>query len=362
MRRIGGLWDVAVGWANLLLAARRARRRKAGRPVVRRFEHRREWSLLEIRDALNGGAWRPGPFVTHWITRAKRRLISAAPYPDRVVHHAVMNVLEPILERRFHPSSFACRRGKGTHAASRGLQRLLRRFGQSLQFDVRKYFPSIDHDLLKGHFRRTLKDGRLLALLDSIVDGSNEQEAVLDWFPGDGLFSPAERRRGLPIGNLTSQWFANWLLDPLDHWVTARMGVGGYVRYCDDFIMLDDDAGRLREMAHAVPEFLAGLRLRVHERRVAVLPSAAGRTFVGYRTTPARRVITAEGRRRFFRRLRWRKRALEAGLIDAAGVHRRLMSWVGHAGQADSGPLFRKLGEGLVFVDGRFQSFRCGPP
>jgi len=360
MRRIGGLWEAVIRWPNLSLAARRARRRKVGRPVVRRFELRREWALLDVRDALNAGSWRPGPFTTHWITRPKPRLISAAPYPDRVVHHAVMNVLEPMLERRFHPHSFACRRGKGTHAASRHLQCLLRRFRHSLQFDVRKYFPSIDHALLMDLFRRLIKDARLLGLLGAIVEGSNEQEPVFDWFPGDGLFAPAERRRGLPIGNLTSQWFANLFLDPLDHWATSRMRVGGYVRYCDDFILLDDDRGKLREMAHAVPEYLAGLRLRVHQRRVAVLPSAAGRTFVGYRTLPTHRVITAEGRRRFFRRLRWMKRAFAAGLIDAASVHQRLMSWVGHAGQADSAPLFRKLREELVFEGGRFQAFRGG--
>jgi len=247
-----------VAWPNLLLAATNARRRKRHRPTVRRFEFLREYELLRLRRDLLAGTFAPGPFVTHWVSRPKRRLISAAPYRDRVLHHAVMNVLEPILERHFHPHSFACRSGKGTHAASRHLQSLLRRFRFSLQLDVRKFFPSIDHAILKARFRRLLKDRPFLALLDALVDGSNDQEPVVEHFPGDTLFAPLERRRGLPIGNLTSQWFANWYLDPLDHWLTSRIRIGGYVRYCDDFILYDDDPGKLRHLMTAVPELLAG--------------------------------------------------------------------------------------------------------
>lgn len=163
--------------------------------------------------------------TSHWIDRPKRRLISAAPYRDRVVHHALMNVLEPILERRFHPHSYACRKGKGTHAAADRLQNLMRRRRYALQCDVRKFFPSIDHLLLKGTCRRFVKDGRVLGLLDLIIDHSNEQEAVVEWFAGDDLWAPWERRRGLPIGNLTSQWLANAYLDDLDHFVTSRLGI-----------------------------------------------------------------------------------------------------------------------------------------
>jgi len=358
VKRHGNLWPMLTAWSNLLLAARKARRGKRHRPAVRRFEFRREYELLRLRRELLAGTYAPGPFVTHWVHIPKRRLISAAPYPDRVLHHAVMNLLEPILERHFHPHSFACRTGRGTHAASRHLQRLLRRFRFSLQLDVRKFFPSIDHAVLKDRFRRLINDRPFLALLDAIVNGSNDQEPVADYFPGDHLFTPAERRRGLPIGNLTSQWFANWYLDPLDHWLTSRMRIGGYVRYCDDFILCDDDPGRLREMVRAVPAFLAGLRLKVHEERLCVLPAVAGRVFVGYRTTPAGRRVTAEGKHRFLRRLRWMKRAFAAGRIPADKVHQRIMSWLGHAGQADSLPLVRKLADDWVFIDGRFHHFR----
>src|SRR5262249_29303684 len=131
-----------------------------------------------------------------------------------------------------------CRTRKGTPAAADRLQQLMRRNRHALRGDVCKFFPSIDHLLLKDTFRRLLKDQRLLDLMDRLVDGSNEQEAGLGGFAGDDLFAPIERRRGLPIGNLTSQWFANWFLDDLDHLVTSRLKVGGYVRYCDDFVLL----------------------------------------------------------------------------------------------------------------------------
>jgi RNA-directed DNA polymerase len=201
MKRHGGLWESLLGWDNLLLAARKAQRGKRSRHAVQSFNFTQESQLLRLKDELESGAYAPGPFHTHRITRPKSRLISAAPYRDRVVHHAIMNVLEPILDRRFHPHSYACRKGKGTHAASDRLQDLMRRRKFALQCDVRKFFPSIDHEILKSTFRRVVKDSRLLALMDRVVDASNAQDAVLDWFPGDTLFSPLERRRGLPIGN-----------------------------------------------------------------------------------------------------------------------------------------------------------------
>ena len=136
MKRYGGLWEKVIAWDNLLLAARKARRGKRNRAGVQRFEFDLESNLLALRLELAEGAYRPGPFRTHWITRPKARLISAAPYRDRVVHHALMNVLEPILDRHFHPHSYACRRGKGTHAAAGRVQALMRRYRYLVQMEM----------------------------------------------------------------------------------------------------------------------------------------------------------------------------------------------------------------------------------
>jgi len=165
MRRSRRLWQGIVSWENLLLAAYKARRGKRDRRTVQRFEFDLEGQLLAIFRALLDGSYRPGAFRTHWIARPKPRLISAAPYHDRVVHHALMNVLEPVLERHFHPHSYACRKGKGTHAAADRLQQLFSRYRYFVQFDIRKYFPSIDHLILKATFRRLIKDQRVLNLM-----------------------------------------------------------------------------------------------------------------------------------------------------------------------------------------------------
>jgi RNA-directed DNA polymerase len=124
MKRYGNLWDALVSWENLLLAARKARRGKRDRSAVQRFEFDLEANLLALQKEMMNGFYSPGDFRTHWISRPKPRLISAAPYRDRVVHHALMNVLEPILERHFHPHSYACREGK--KGGEKGVRNLFR--------------------------------------------------------------------------------------------------------------------------------------------------------------------------------------------------------------------------------------------
>ncbi len=349
MKRHGNLWSQVVAWENLLLAARKSKRGKRHREVVRRFEFQQEQHLVHLQKELIDGSYRPGIFHTHWITRPKARLISAAPYRDRVVHHAVMNVLEPILDGHFHQDSFACRKGKGTHAASRRLQELMRRNRFAVHCDIHKFFPSIDHLMLKTLFRRLIKDDQLLWLMDLIVDSANEQESVQAWYPGDDLWTPQERRRGLPIGNLTSQWFANWYMSDLDYFVTNRQKVGGYVRYCDDFILLDSDHCKLRELVRDVQAFLAGKRLRLHQGRLSVVPVKAGLKFVGYRTWSSHRLLPKKNVRQFRRRVRWMKKAHAENRIDSEQIGLRLASWLGHARNANSHRLIARLEQDWTF-------------
>lgn len=352
MKRYGDLWETVVSWNNLLLAARKARRGKRDRSAVQRFEFSLEAELLALQTALLDGSYRPGTFSTHWISRPKPRLISAAPYRDRVVHHALMNVLEPILDRHMHPASFACRKEKGTHAAADRLQALMRRHRYLVQCDIRKYFPSIDHEFLKGLFRCIVKDRQVLRLMDLIVDHSNEQEPVVHYFPGDDLFEPHRRRRGLPIGNLTSQWFANWYLTGLDHLVTSHLRIGAYVRYCDDFVLLADDRGQLAEAIDAARDCLAERRLRVHEERIAISPVRAGVRFVGFRVWPTHRMIRKDNIRAFRRRVQAMRVAYAAGELGWDDIKLRLAGWVGHARQASSVRLLRRLSREWTFTRG----------
>ncbi|MDR1613592.1 MAG: reverse transcriptase/maturase family protein [Planctomycetota bacterium] len=263
-----------------------------------------------------------------------------------------MNVLEPVFERHMHPDSYACRKGKGTHAAADRLQRLMRRNRYFIPCDVVKFFPSIDHAILKDQYRRLIKDRSVLRLMDLIVDGSNGQEPVTAYFPGDGLFTPFERRRGLPVGNLTSQWFANLYLDGLDHYVASGLGVGSYVRYCDDFVLLAGERSRLKDAQAAMRAYLGGLRLRLHEERAQVTPVRAGARFVGFRVWPTHRLVRKDNIRAFRRRVEDMKRRYAAGTLDCHDIKTRLAGWLGHAGQADSKRLVERLSRDWTFAGG----------
>ena len=234
MKRIGKLWDGLTSFPNLLSAARRAAAGKRKRPDVAAFLHELEWEIVHLQKELLDGSYQPSRYRTFRVVDPKPRLISAAPFRDRVVHHALTQILEPIFERRFSQDSFACRKGFGTHRALAQAREGAFRYRYALKCDIRKYFPSIDHEILKNLLARVLKCRPTLELAGKIIDGSNPQEEVLYYFPGDDLFTPTERRRGLPLGNQTSQFFANVYLNPLDQFVNRTLKSAAYVRYVDD--------------------------------------------------------------------------------------------------------------------------------
>ena len=215
-----GLFDDVASFEALAAAALRAVAGKRRTPVPAAFLANLETEVLRLERELRAGRWRPGRYVEIEVTDPKRRLVSAAPFRDRVVHHAVHAVVAPLFERGFIDHSYANRTGKGTHRAVRQYERFRDRHRYVLRGDVYRYFPAIDHAILKADLRRRIACRRTLAVLDRIIDGSNPQEPVHHYYPGDDLFTPYERRRGLPIGNLTSQLFANVYLDRFDHFVT----------------------------------------------------------------------------------------------------------------------------------------------
>ncbi len=262
------------------------------------------------------------------------------------MHHALTGVLEPIFERSFIFDSYACRKGKGTHAAVDRCQQFARRYRYVLKADVQKFFPSIDHEVLKGLIARKIKDPHVHGLVNRIIDHSNPQQPVLMWFPGDDLFTPTERRRGLPLGNQTSQFFANVYLDPLDHFVTDRLGLS-YVRYVDDFLVFADDKRRLHAVRNQVSEFLEEFRLRIHQDKSVVFPTRDGIPFLGYRVFPTHRLLARENVHRFRRRMRWMQREFAAGRIGFDAIRPRIVSGIGHARHANTyrlrTDLFRRM-------------------
>lgn len=351
--RHGELHQRLIDPSHLMACAVTAARGKRRRPEVARFLLDLEPNCFALAAELREGVWFPGEYRTFMVTEPKPRMISAAPFRDRVVHHALVSLLEPHFERRFVAHSYACRRGKGTHRALMRASALFQRKRFVLKADVAKFFPSIDHEILKAAVRRVIVDDGLVGVLERVIDGSNPQEPVMSWFPGDDLFGPASRRRGLPIGNLTSQFLANVYLDQVDHAIMDRLGFGHYVRYCDDMLVFDDDRDRLWDVRTSLAAELARLRLALHERKGGVHATHAPVPFLGFVLCGGQRRLARAGVVRATRRLRGQGAALSSGLLALSDVSSSIAAWRGHVAHGTSpGLLMRVLiRSGLGVVD-----------
>ena len=271
------------------------------------------------------------------IFEPKHRIVSAAPFRDRVVHHAFCAVCGPIFERGFIFDSYANRLGKGTHRAVARYEKFRNRYRHVLRCDIYRYFPAIDHEILKSDLRRRIACERTLDLADRIIDGSNPQEPVNLLFPGDDLLTPLERRRGLPIGNLTSQFFANLYLDALDHFCKEVLRAKGYLRYVDDFALFHDDREQLEEWRRRIGTFLQGRRLRLHPRKTMILSNREPAPFLGFVLLPGGyRRLPEENVRRFRNRLRGLRDRWRCGTVTQEEVVRRVRSWIAHAEHANT--------------------------
>lgn len=353
---MGTLFHRMTSFSNLLEAARLASRGKRFRPNVASFALDLESELYQLQQELVSRSYRPGPYRTFLVHEKKPRFISAAPFRDRVVHHALCNIIEPIFDRGFLYDSYACRKGKGTHAAVERASSYARRFRYVLKCDVEQYFPSIDHGVLLGLIAKRIWDEGALWLIRTILEGSNPQPEAMAYFPGDDLFTPFERRRGIPIGNQTSQFFANVYLDKLDHYVKEDLRARGYVRYVDDVLVFDHDKHRLHEVRSAIDAYLAQLRLRLHPRKCFVTTVTSGVTFLGYRIFPTHCRLDADNVRRFKRRLRRYHQAVAQGWMSDSERRDRIRSWIAHTQHADTAQLRRRVLGDNVFCGGSQES------
>ena len=346
------LWSELTSLLNLFDAAGRAAAGKKARPDVAAFRANLEPELYRLRRHLIDGSYRPGPYHTFRIVDPKPRLISAAPFRDRVVHHALTNIVELVFERRFIPYSFACRAGFGTHKALAHARRACARYSHVLKLDVQKYFPSIDHQILEDLLARVIHCPDTLRLIELIVASSNPQEGVLHYFPGDTLFTPHERRRGLPLGNQTSQFFANVYLNPMDHMIVRNLRPGAYARYVDDFLLFSDSQEQLHEMHRQIREFLCRFRLTLHPGKSRVYRCRDGFPFLGFRLLPTHARLVRPNVVRFRRRLRRLHADYHAGLIDMETVNQSVRAWIGHAMHGDTWRLREQIFEAFPFLAG----------
>ena len=353
MKRLGGLWEQVISFENLLLAYRKARKGKASRKEVVWFGLELEKELLSIRDKLESQTWRPRKYRIFTIYERKPRQISAAPFRDRVVHHALMNLLEPLLDKRFIYDTHACRAGHGVHLAVSRYQAWAQTRAYALKLDISRYFPSIDQAILKLQLVARIKDKKVLWLLDQIIEHApafpNEH---LTYYVGDDLLTPLERSRGLPIGNLTSQFLANLYLDDFDHFVKEGLKVKCYLRYVDDMILLSRDKQQLHDWKSAIDEKLAEIRLTIHPRKANIFQTALGVDVLGYQVFPGYKKLRNDNGYRFVRRLNGFAEGYRKGCLDWDDFNPSVKSWIGHAQQADTFNLRQSIFDSTVFRRG----------
>lgn len=345
MKTCSGLYPKVWEFENLYLAWRKARKGKRRREQAAAFERVQEEELLNLQEELRGFTYQPGEYHSFYIHDPKKRLISAAPFRDRVVHHALYRVMEPIWERRFIHDTYANRVGKGTHRALDRTTEFARRYQYVLQCDVKQFFPSIDLTLLRAEFARRIRDEGLLWLCDKILasgEGVLAEEYEMTWFPGDDLFS-CQRPRGLPIGNLTSQFWANVYLNDFDHFVKRELKCPAYVRYVDDFLLFADDTLSLHNWRRAILGNMARMRLSLHEERAQVFPCAAGIPFLGFRLYPDHRRVKSRKVIHFRRRLRRGLAEYARGKMPFPKMQACIQGWVNHVRQGDTWGLRRAM-------------------
>ncbi len=311
----GDLWGRVISFENLFAAFVEARRRKRYVSDVLRYEANLEERLIELQNRLLWREWRPGAWRCFEVYEPKKRIIHAPPFCDRVVHHALVRVMEPLFERRFIADSFACRRGKGNHAAQERVVEFLRRNPRPthvLQTDISSCFPSVNHEVLLDTIKRTIRDPDVLWLSRSIVT--------------DGGFDGT----GLPIGALTSQLFANVYLDLLDHFMKDALGVKRYVRYMDDTVSLSDDKRYLRDVYGEMDEFVRTRLLMRLNPKSGIYGVCQGVNFCGYRSWPTHVLPRKRNVRRARRALRGLSRLYRRGRVSIGKVRSVVASFLGY--------------------------------
>jgi retron-type reverse transcriptase len=343
--QVAGVYADIYSWQNLYTAYRRAACGKRSQVPAAAFEYRLEDNLITLQDELASETYRPGRYHSFTIHEPKRRLISAAPFRDRIVHHALCQVIEPAFERSFIYHSYANRLGRGTHRALDTCQQWALCYPYVLQCDVRQFFPSIDHSILQRILNRRIQDGairRLIALILESGIGVLSEEYEMVYFPGDDLFV-INRPRGLPIGNLTSQFWANCYLNGFDHFVTRELECHAYLRYVDDFLLFADDKATLWSWRAAIIERLADLRLTLHTEQAHPRPVTEGIPFLGFVVYPTYRLLKRRKGIAYRRRLTGLLAAYRRQEISREVLDRSVQGWINHARYGDTWGLRREM-------------------
>lgn len=265
MKRLNNLYEKVYSIENLRLADSKARKGKGRQYGITVHDRNKEANILMLHELLKNKTYCTSEYTTFKIYEPKEREVYRLPYfPDRIAHHAVMLVLEPMFVSTFTADTYSCIKGKGIHAAARSIREALSNVNGTqycLKLDIKKFYPNVDHEILKQLLRRKIKDKDLLWLLDGIIDSA----------------------KGLPIGNYLSQYFANFYLTYFDHWIKENKAVKNYFRYADDIVILSDSKPYLHQLLSEIKEYLSKeLNLIVKDNYQVFPVKDRGIDFVGY--------------------------------------------------------------------------------
>ena len=318
------LFERIIAKENLYLAAHQAALGKRFRDNVALWRLNIEEQVGRLHEDFRHKRYKHGRYRVFQIWDPKKREISVAPFRDRVVHHAFHDVIEPDVDKKFIFDSYACRTGKGTHQALNRAEQFIKANKYCFHGDIKKYFPSIDHTILKALVRRHIGDEEVLMVLDGIIDSSGEH--------------------GLPIGNLTSQFFANLYLHELDFYVKQTLHCKYYIRYMDDFLVFENNRVTLEAIRVNLGNFLRDhLKLQMHPGKSQISQCSKGVKFLGFRLYPEVRRMATNGVRRFRRRLKSFRYRLENGLMEENKAIESIVCWRSHSSYANTAILRKNI-------------------
>jgi retron-type reverse transcriptase len=341
MLKINDIYPKIISKENLYHAAYMAAKARRYTDAVSGFNFHLEAEIDKIHGELREKTYNHGQYRVFTVYDPKQRKIAAAPFKDRVVHHAVHDVIEPLMDKTFIYHSFACRKNKGTHKAIDWAQKFLRLNAFCFHGDIKKYFFSIDRGILKNILRERIEDKDLLWLLGEIIDSA----------------AYAEEQKGLPIGNLTSQFFANLYLNELDYFVKFDLGARFYVRYMDDFLIFENDREKLVEFKAGIRNFLKmKLALCLHEGKSQIYNTGKGIKFLGFRIFKNHRRLVTDNVRRFKKKIKKFGYLLGNGKIGEGKIRDSVRCWVAHSSYANTNGLRLNIFNQLTKRDERFGS------
>ena len=267
MKRVGNLWKDVCSFSQLHTSCKLAQKGSKLNDDIATFLMEKERHLLQISEELKGNTYEFGDFRVFHIADPKPRVIKAAPFRDRVVHHSLCMSLSPHFERSYIGNSFACRKGKGNRRALQKAQKYVKKYKYCLKFDILHFFESMSHSVLMGFLKRKIKDSQVLGLCQRIIEHGGDSEG-----------------RGVPIGNLTSQHFANFYLNALDQFCVHQLRVPAIIRYMDDVLIFSDSRDFLcQDILQEITLFLAeDLELQLKHHITKIQPCFSGVSFLGF--------------------------------------------------------------------------------